>query len=186
MNHSGVPYSLNLLTENPLFTLVVDPYYHLSDEDIDCSRMVGSCNGLIVLVGWFLSFGFFFFCLWNLATKITSPNFGYFRHGIPSNNAHPNFPFLDDYNFTFGCDNSTGTYKIVASNYNSQHKRTNVRILSFGHNVWREIQSFPIVPILMTFAGEIDVYDDDASMCLSRTLNCLAIHNHSHSGADLN
>jgi hypothetical protein len=54
-----------------------------------------------------------------------------------------------------------------------------------------ELQSFLIVPILMTFAGETNVYDDaalynDASMCLSRTLNWLAIHNHSHSGADLN
>jgi len=184
MDHSVVPYSLNHLIENPSFNLVVNPYYHLNYEDKDCSRMVGSCNGLILLVGSLLSFEFF--CLWNPATMTTSPSLGYFSHGIPSSNAGNNFPFLDDYNFSFGCDNSTGTYKIVASNYNTQQQRTNVRILSFCHNnAWREIQCFPIVPILMALAGEIDVDDDDAlyydsSVYLSSTLNWLAIHNHSH------
>jgi len=90
------------------------------------------------------------------------------------NSAARPFPFLGYYNFTFGCDNSTGTYKIVASNYNPHgQQRTNVRILSFGDIVWREIQSFPVVPIHSYF-GENNVHN---AVYLSSTLNWLAIHN---------
>ncbi|AES80211.2 F-box and associated interaction domain protein [Medicago truncatula] len=168
VGYSVVPYSLNCLIQNPLFTLSVDPYHHLGDKE--CSLMIGSCNGLILLAGGDSQLGYF--RLWNPATMTISPNFGYFVrfHGSAT---HP-FPFLGYYNFTFGCDNSTGTYKIVASNYNPDRQhRMNVRILSFGDNVWREIQSFPVVPIHSYF-GENDVHN---AVYLSSTLNWLAIHN---------
>ncbi|AES80212.1 F-box and associated interaction domain protein [Medicago truncatula] len=75
MGFSVVPYSLNSLIENPLFTLSVDPYYHLSDKQ--CSCMVDTCNGLILLAGGDSQFEYFH--LWNPATMEIPPNFGYYR-----------------------------------------------------------------------------------------------------------
>jgi len=160
MGYSVVPYSLNSLVENPTFTLSVYPYYYLRDKE--GSDMVGSCNGLILLAGENFRFGCF--RLWNPSTRTTSPNFGYFRSFYRSFPGHP-FPFLGYYKFNFGCDNSTGTYNPF------EQESSNVRILSFGDNVWREIQSFPVVP----YFGEKDVHD---VVYLSSTLNWLAIHNH--------
>jgi len=175
MGFSVVPYSLNSLIENPLFTLSVDPYYHLSDKQ--CSCMVDTCNGLILLAGGDSQFGYF--RLWNPTTMETSPNFGYFHRFRSPFPDHP-FRFLGCYNFNFGCDISTGTYKIVASCYYHRQLTSDVRILSLGDNVWREIQSFPVVPLHFYFGGKKDENEKEVSggVYLSSTLNWLAIHNH--------
>ncbi|MCH85619.1 F-box family protein [Trifolium medium] len=51
--------------------------------------------------------------------------------------------FRHGWKFPFGYDNSTDTYKIVAFCLWTKE----VRVFNFGDNVWRNIQSFPIVPV---------------------------------------
>ncbi|RHN46975.1 putative F-box domain-containing protein [Medicago truncatula] len=166
MDCSVIPYSFNRLIQNSSFTLSVDPYYHLSYQG--CSSIVGNCNGLILLAGGD-DCQVVNFCLWNPATRVTSQNFGDFCR---SPRGHPFPDDLDLYSFTFGCDISTGTYKIVASYYNLDGQHTS-RILSIGDNVWRQIQSFPVVPLHFYLGGKA-VHD---SVYLSGTLNWLAIRN---------
>ncbi|MCH94468.1 F-box protein, partial [Trifolium medium] len=144
-DYSVVPYSLRRLIENPSFTLSVDPYYRLSDKK--CFGIVGTCNGLILLIDISSTDAYieYWLRLWNPTTKTTSQKFGYI-HDVGNPRDDP-FMFHGYYKFTFGCDNSTGTYKVVASRYNPHQLRSNVRILSSNDNVWRDIESFPIIPL---------------------------------------
>ncbi|XP_024630181.1 F-box/kelch-repeat protein At3g23880 isoform X2 [Medicago truncatula] len=160
--NSVVPYSLNRLIQNPSFTLSVDPYYRLTGRQ--SSYIIGTCNGLILLIGGDL---YGYFRLWNPTTRTMSYKFGHFRSF--DSPAHHRFTFLGHYKFSFGLDNSTDTYKIVASNYNPNI----VRIWSVGHYGWKDIQSFPVVPVHSYF-GENDVHN---AVYLSSTLNWLAVHN---------
>lgn len=43
------------------------------------------------------------------------------------------------YEFVFGYDNSTDTYKVVALNSGGN----DVRVITMGDNVWRTIKTFP-------------------------------------------
>jgi hypothetical protein len=49
--------------------------------------------------------------------------------------------------FTFGFGNSTDTYKVVALHMHRGDRTitTAVQVLCFGNNVWRNIQSFPVL-----------------------------------------
>jgi F-box interacting protein len=137
-------------------TLPNDPYYRL----FDYNGVVGSCNGLVCLFGY--SFNEFYdelalyydedneendeneyketwLRIWNPATRTMSDKFGYFRD--------------DDVKygqFVFGYDNSTDTYKVVAFRMGS-NMTTEVRVLSFGNNVWRDIQSLPASLLQLSF-----------------------------------
>ncbi|XP_004492791.1 F-box/kelch-repeat protein At3g23880-like [Cicer arietinum] len=157
--YSVVPYSISRLIENPSFTHFEDPYYHLNDKG--CSTMVGTCNGLILLAddsdaGRSHEY---LFSLWNPATRTTSPKFGYFRDSR-----------RERFAFSFGCDNSSNTYKVVASRYIRDQLSTEVRVLNLGENVWRNIESYPVVPV--------DLKSKDNYVYLNDTLNWLAIHNY--------
>ncbi|MCI40137.1 F-box protein, partial [Trifolium medium] len=74
--------------------------------------MAGSCNGLICLTGFRFSATSmiydekfeYWLRLWNPATRAISEKIGCF---IDSRG----------FSFNFGCDNSTGTFKVVASHY---------------------------------------------------------------------
>lgn len=44
-----VRYPIRSLLHNPSFTLFDDPYYHVNNKG--CDRIIGSCNGLILLAG---------------------------------------------------------------------------------------------------------------------------------------
>ncbi|GAU13868.1 hypothetical protein TSUD_261950 [Trifolium subterraneum] len=165
VDHSIIPYSITSFLDNPSFTLFADHHYLL--EEKDCSRMAGSCNGLICLTGfrWSATATIshqeydHWFRLWNPATRAISDKFGYFTG-------------LRRFNFNFGCDNSTSTFKVVASRYISDQS-TDVRVLTFGDSVWRNIQSFPVVPLHL----DEEVFQDNA-VFLNGTLNWLAIHNY--------
>lgn len=110
-----------------IINLPKDPYHQLNDKDI--RYVVGSCNGLLCLLGssrvnaktekWFR--------FWNPATRTMSPRLGSFCDN------NPGIPF----DFTFGCDKSNNTYKVVAI------MRKTVRIFSLQDNVWRNIQDPP-------------------------------------------
>jgi len=172
MDYGAIPYSIHSLINNPSITLDVNPYYLVKDKG--CSHIVRSCNGLICLGG--NSFGIcvdYWLCLWNPATKITSLIFCYF-HDVHYNSLED--PCLADgyYKFTFGCDDFICTYKVVASRYNKRELRSNVKILSFGNYIWRDIESFPVNSILLDSYGGTDVYD---GVYFRSTINWLVIQN---------
>ncbi|XP_058739926.1 F-box/kelch-repeat protein At3g23880-like [Vicia villosa] len=158
-----VPCPVSRLIDNPSLTLFIDPCYQWNIDQI-WGRIVGVCNGLICLCGesfnFIHSYPEYWLRLCNPATRITSPRFGYFpyiNHGD------------DSYGYSFGCDSSTDTYKVVAFKHIPDPFTTDVRILSLGDNVWRNLESFPVIPLRLGYE-EKDVY-------FSGTLNWLAIHN---------
>jgi F-box interacting protein len=117
--------------KNCTINLPGDPYYRLIDRD--CRKVVGSCNGLVCLRGysyneeedekeerWLR--------IWNPATRTLSYKLLY---------------QLEFWKFAFGYDNSTDIYKVVALRLGHDMTTTDVQVLSFGNNVWRNIQSFP-------------------------------------------
>jgi len=120
----------------------VDDYYHLNDKGY--SRIVGSCNGLICLAGDSFTSGFqeYWPRLWNPATRTASKFFGYFRNFGDSR-----------LSFMFGLDNTTDTYKVVVSRYICDQLTSNVKVLSFGDNVWRNIESFLTIPLHLDYHG---------------------------------
>ncbi|XP_058754648.1 F-box/kelch-repeat protein At3g23880-like [Vicia villosa] len=152
-----IPYSISSLLENPSFALSVDSYDMVQHKE--CSKTIGSCNGLVCLSGesiiradkecWFR--------LWNPATRTTSPKFGFLRY----------YPANGRFDFTFGYDKSTGNYKIFASRYIMRERRSEVRILCLGDDVWRDIQTFPVEPLYYSHTG----------VSFKSTFNWLAIHN---------
>ncbi|XP_058754618.1 F-box/kelch-repeat protein At3g23880-like [Vicia villosa] len=170
---SGViPYSISSLVENPSFTILIDSDYIVQHKE--CSDIVGSCNGLICLSCEYLNYDYeyheYWLRCWNPATRTTSPKYGLFRlyrntPGCPTSTGC--------YRFSFGCDNSTGTYNVMASCYFRHQQRSNVKILSFGDNIWREIQSFPVEPMHADDACGTD-YDD---LYFKSTITWLGIRN---------
>ncbi|CAL5191994.1 unnamed protein product [Lathyrus oleraceus] len=135
-----VPFSVNHLLQNRSITFPNDPYYQLNDKD--CRDVIGSCNGLVCLLGYSPSEHAqteFWLRFWNPATRTISDKLGFFRDVKPE---------WGSWNFVFGYDNSTDTYKVVA--LNTANNRREVTVLSLGENVWRTIQSFPVVPILLS------------------------------------
>jgi F-box interacting protein len=159
-DNSIIPYPISRLLDNPSFTLFADSNSLLNQKD--CSRIAGSCNGLICLTGHRSADGEcydYWLRLWNPATRNISPKIGCFRDS-------------GWFVFNFGCHNSTGTFKVVAARYSHDQLTTDVRVFSLGDNVWRNIESFPVVPIGLTYeeSRHIDVF-------LNGTLNWLAIHN---------
>jgi len=152
------PYSIRSLIENPSFNLTVDPYYEL--KPTGCCDIVGTCNGLICLV----AYPEILFCLWNPSTRETSKSFGHFRDFDCSGSDHSGF--------MFGCDNSTDTYKVVEYRYFHDQLKNDVRALSFGDDRWRNIESFPVVPLGLHLFQQCVYY-----VYLSGSINWLAIHN---------
>ncbi|GAU43839.1 hypothetical protein TSUD_174570 [Trifolium subterraneum] len=150
-----VPISISQLIEKPSFTLSVDPYYQWRDNS--WSDIVGFCNGLICFTG--SVYGEQWLRLWNPATKKKSEKMWVFSQYNGSGNS----------SFSFGCDNLNDTYKLVGFDYSYDRLTNDVRILSLGDNVWRNIESFPVIPFRLSYE-ENDVY-------FSGSLNWLAIHN---------
>ncbi|XP_058725745.1 F-box/kelch-repeat protein At3g23880-like [Vicia villosa] len=88
-------------------------------------HIIGTCNGLTCLVSTRETE----FYLWNPATRRLSQKLASFHH-----DSKPRF------NFSFGYDNLTHKYKVVAFRPNK------VAVLTLGDNVWKSIQSFPTYP----------------------------------------
>ncbi|XP_058739922.1 F-box/kelch-repeat protein At3g23880-like [Vicia villosa] len=172
-DYGVIPYSVSTLLDNPSFTLSVDEKYLVQSKG--CSNIVGSCNGLICLVGRSVTSQYYeySFRLWNPATRTTSPKLG-FLHLFHSSSVFPS-SYDGYYNFLFSYDNSTDTYKVVASRYNRREQRSDVRILSMGDNIWRDIQSFPVVPLHFGAGSEISV--NNCGVYFKSSINWLAIEN---------
>lgn len=134
-----------------IFKLPKDPYYQSNNNEFQ--NVVGSCNGLICLVGssrvneniecWFR--------IWNPATRTLSRRLGSFRDDLSTTR----------YNFTFGFDKSNNTYKVVALT-------RKIRVFTLQDNAWRNIQNPP----------EVHYYAMAKLVYLSGSVNWLAIHNH--------
>ncbi|KEH28793.1 putative F-box domain-containing protein [Medicago truncatula] len=159
-----IPYPIPRLLDNPSFTLITDPRSLLNEKD--CSGIAGSCNGLICLTGYRSIYWSdddelydYWLRLWNPATRKISPKIGCFRD-------------LPGFVFNFGCDDSTDTFKVVASRYIRDRLTSEVRVFSLGDNVWRNIESFPVVHLNLYYEGfeHTDVF-------LNSTFNWLAIYN---------
>jgi F-box interacting protein len=166
-DYSFVPFSISHLLENRLIDLPNDPYYQLIDKD--CRKVVGSCNGLVCLLGYSLykddvHNNEAWLRFWNPATRTISDKSGYFHYDMYK---------LKCWKFTFGYDNSTETYKVVAlhSDYNLS---TEVQVLSFGDNIWRNIQSFNARLFQFLF---YDHYGSHRDVHLNCTVNWLAYTN---------
>ncbi|KAL5057548.1 hypothetical protein RYX36_029152 [Vicia faba] len=124
---SFVPFSVNHLLEDRSFTIRNYPDYPLNDKD--CRHVVGSCNGLVCLLGY--SETKWWFRFWNPATRTISDKLGFLHDG--------KFEWCA-WNFVFGYDNTTDTYKVAGLNTANNRE---VRVFSLGENDWRTIQSFP-------------------------------------------
>jgi hypothetical protein len=116
-------------------TLTKNLYYQLNDRHRECRYVIGSCNGLLCL----------FFCssnnrnhwwlrVWNPATRTLSDKLGFC----------PGEYLGCEFNFTFGYDNLSDTYKVVLF---LPHV-TNVKVLNLKDNVWRDIQDSPVAIII--------------------------------------
>jgi len=151
--------------DNPSFTLIADPGSLLIEKD--CSGIAGSCNGLICLTGYrsvYRSANAEFYYdywlrLWNPATRNISPKLACFHD-------------IRGFFFNFGCDDSTGTFKVVASRYIHDRLTSEVRVFSLGDNVWRNIESLPVVHLDLDCEGFWHT-----NVFLNSTLNWLAIYN---------
>jgi F-box interacting protein len=78
--------------------------------------------------------------LWNPATRTISDKLGFF---------YANDRIWRFWDFVFGYDNSTNTYKVVALDFDDVDGE--VKVFSFGHNVWRNIQNLPVAARRLTF-----------------------------------
>jgi F-box interacting protein len=136
-----IPFPVNHLLENHNITLPKDPYYQLNDDKY-CCVVVGSCNGLVCLRSYTFDDEIktvMWLRFWNPATRTISDKLG--------------FLYDSDHiwcvcDFVFGYDNSTNTYKVVALHYDGIDGE--VKVFSFGDNVWRNIQNLPFAARRLT------------------------------------
>ncbi|CAL5191995.1 unnamed protein product [Lathyrus oleraceus] len=170
---SFVTVPVNRLLENRYITVPKSPYFRLRDKE--CRDVVGSCNGLICLIGYSLNewtkFKRVWFRFWNPATRSISEKLGYFSYYDKHERK--------SCKFVFGYDNSTDTYKVVMlrSGCDSDpQSKVSVKAFSLGNNVWRNIQSFSVIPLqLVMDPRENDgVPRENDGVHLSGTINWLA------------
>jgi F-box interacting protein len=163
---SVVPISVHHLLENPsnLITLTNDPYYWLKYN----RSIVGSCNGLLCLLGYSSrkATNNIWLRFWNPSIRTISEKLGSFDN---FSNLRPS-----SFQFAFGYDNSTDTYKVVAlrdGDGEAKVKRTTVRVFSLGDNVWRDIENFPMVSF------NFRSMDENCGIYVSNSLNWLGLGN---------
>ncbi|KAK2446178.1 F-box/kelch-repeat protein [Trifolium repens] len=139
---SLVPFPVRRLLENPPITLQNDTLHQWELY----YQVAGSCNGLICLFSDYsqhLDYRCSRCSFWNPSTRTRYHDLVVLRY----------YHHLDSsrFMFTFGYDDSTSTYKVVA--YRIEDGETSmeseVRVFSVGDgdNCWRNIQSFPVIPL---------------------------------------
>ncbi|XP_058756184.1 F-box/kelch-repeat protein At3g23880-like [Vicia villosa] len=127
-------------------------------------HIIGNCNGLTCFVNSPFENNSPFevnspheteFYLWNPSIRWLSQKLASFHH------SHQDLNSL--FKFSFGYDNLTDKYKVVAIRPNE------VRVLTLSDNVWRNIQSFPTNPYKYSWDHEnVGVY-------LNNSLNWFAL-----------
>ncbi|MCI00298.1 F-box protein [Trifolium medium] len=153
----------------PVRRLLKNPSSTVSGDNchgwLNTVGVVGTCKGLLCLL--FRVGRNYWFCLWNPATRTISKDLGIF---------HDNNALSGNFKFNFGCDISTGTYKVVAyridqDEENEDSWRSQVQLFSISDNFWRDIESFPLIPVNRNNNG----------VHLSGTVNWLALSNYHYS-----
>ncbi|GAU25540.1 hypothetical protein TSUD_259740 [Trifolium subterraneum] len=158
--------SVHRLLQNQLTTFhQSDPYFLLYDVSRLRRRVIGSCNGLL-LVG--MLYGRL--SIWNPAMRTKSENLTILPNSTPD---------LDECcKFCFGYDNSTRTYKVVVFYYvevKRGYPKSVVKVLSLGDNSWRDIQCFPVLPLQWSY-----LYNNNG-VHLNGTINWLAFRDYNSS-----
>jgi hypothetical protein len=157
-------------------------------------EVVNSCNGLLCFLSCSYNRGHpkYWFHTWNPATGTRSKaaygtchDYNLRRSGLKfifGSEAFGNYhddhyhrrSILGCLKFTFGCDILTETYKVVEfcaerDEENNCPWRSHVRVLSLSDDCWRNINSFPLIPLISPFNN--GVY-------FSGTIYWLAIQNY--------
>ncbi|KAL5057546.1 hypothetical protein RYX36_029150 [Vicia faba] len=170
---SFVTVPVNRLLENRYITVPKSPYFRLRDKE--CRDVVGSCNGLVCLIGYSINewtkYKRVWFRFWNPATRSISEKLGYFFYY--DKNERKSIKFV------FGYDNSTDTYKVVMLRSGCEsdpESKVSAKAFSFGGNVWRNIQSFPVVPLQLVMDPRENngVVKENDGVYLSGSINWLA------------
>jgi F-box interacting protein len=165
-----IPFPVRNLLDNPSISLDEDPHYlivgDIDNEGSNVHRIVGSCNGLICLLIFTYSRGYrdAWLQFWNPSTRTRSEKLGYLRL-FSSKYSGPIY-----YEFTFGYDNLTSTFKVVMLSYHSKNMMIlETKVFGLGENIWRNITNLPVVPLqVFNVRQHYVVY-------LSGTLNWLAV-----------
>ncbi|PNX76989.1 F-box protein [Trifolium pratense] len=167
---SLITLSIPYLLKNPLtFFHRPEPYYALTEHAQHIFQaIVGSCNGLLCVFGRSSRYDQWLY-FWNPAMRKESKKFTLF-FDIVSN---PNF------NFSFGYDNSTQTYKVAAFYLEMKpgcNPKSVIKVFSLGDNCWRDIQCLPVVP-LYCLLDVNNFYNDGVH--LNGTINWFALRDDS-------
>jgi len=163
--HRFVPFPAGSLLDNRHITFPKDPYYLLHDKD--CREVIGSCNGLVCLLGYsYVALDTYSMWLrfWNPATRKISDRLGSFDDFNYGSNSR---------RFVFCYDNSSDTYKVVALHYNRNvsNPMVEVSIFTLGDNVWRTIQTLSLVPLQLLYSYW-RMYDGVQFNCTVNWLAC--------------
>jgi len=168
-----IPFPVHNLLDNPSIFLDEDPHYlivgDIDNQESNIHRVVGSCNGLICLLIYTYSLGYrdAWLQFWNPSTRTRSEKLGYLRL-FSSKYYGPMY-----YEYTFGYDNLTSTYKVVMLSYHSKNMIIlETKVFSLGDNVWRNITNLPAVP-LQVF--NVRPLPEHYVVYLNGTLNWLAV-----------
>ncbi|XP_004517282.1 F-box/kelch-repeat protein At3g23880-like [Cicer arietinum] len=158
--HCGVvTFPIRSLLENISTTLCYEPMNYTND----CSRVIGSCNGLLCLLGFSNTIGpsSIWIQFWNPATGILSEKFKSINH--------PRHYRYERLRCTFGYDNLSHTYKVVAVT------SMEVKVFSLSDNIWKHLESLPVFPIDYDFVLNACFAND--GVYLNNAVNWLAFKN---------
>jgi hypothetical protein len=156
-DYSLVPIPVRRLLENPSITIQKDTSHNLEFW----YEVTGSCNGLICLVSdhVYARQHHYRCSFWNPSTGKTYQDLVVLRHDLPRDYVNRPRDYFNPHSccrfmFTFGYDDSTRTYKVVAYHVKGEKKNkasgdSEVKVFSVGDgdNCWRNIQSFPVIPL---------------------------------------
>ena len=140
------PVPVHLLLKNPSINVDSNDLYRLSSH----CMVVGSCNGLLCLLfhseitSPIVTYLKTWFRFWNPATRIRSEILGLLRYSTPHYDIGM-LTLLCRFKFTFGYESLSKTYKVVA--FRVKKNEGEVKVFSQGNNSWRNIQSFPVLPL---------------------------------------
>ncbi|XP_004491778.1 F-box/kelch-repeat protein At3g23880-like [Cicer arietinum] len=168
--------SLAALNDTSLQNQFLDILPHFNDF-----KIVDSCNGLILLCSKSRSIrlGYEYrFYIWNPATRIIYDKLGSLYYCAPNFQDHHL-----GFKFAFGFDDTTERYKVVAyrvvedDNEDTTLGKSEVKVFSLGDSCWRNILSFPVIPL--NWINLRYAYHNDA-VHLSGTINWLAVKSYFH------
>ncbi|CAK8541084.1 unnamed protein product [Lathyrus sativus] len=156
------PFPISRILDNPLTTVEFDHSYELNGS----WGIFGSCNGLLALINYYSHV-----CFWNPATRAKTEYF------LPSSNIC--------FKFAFGYDTLNEIYKVVAFHLELDSKclkrnmvkfcnaKSIVKVFSMGSDSWRNIQSFPALPLFRCYNNSTN-----NGVYLSGTMNWMALRDY--------